>query len=418
VIATDNCDPNVDVVCVPPSGSPFPLGTTTVVCTATDNCTNRSRCTFTVTVRGDTVPPVIACPSNIVVFCTRSNGTQVNYTATASDNCGAPTLVCVPPSGSLFPAGCTPVVCTATDAAGNASTCTFQVCVFPIGCYLKNPSFELLNANLPPAANCGDPLNFAQNWTPLAGTPDLFRPPWASLVPGNCRGQERPCHGTNYAGLEGGYSASGAFHTESMMGELVAPLSNGKKFRLRACLSLAETAPGPMFIEFVLANSANLALQHVIHQVWVVQKNGWQNHQPPCFQVPTNGNWNRLIIRAAQVPATANKYPTGYVYVDNVNICCCTSATLLTPVLMGDTLLVSWDAPGQLQATRALTANTDGPPGLSENTEWHPWDTPVVYDPETGLYSTRFPRPQGNLFFRVASEEDTAECPDCGDGRD
>jgi len=37
--------------CVPPSGSTFPIGTTTVTCTAVDNSTNRSSCTFTVTVR-------------------------------------------------------------------------------------------------------------------------------------------------------------------------------------------------------------------------------------------------------------------------------------------------------------------------------------------------------------------------------
>src|SRR5205814_7478632 len=134
-------------------------------------------------------------------------------------------------------------------------------------------SFELLAANLPPPAACGDPIAFATGWSALSGTPDLFRPP--AGVPINCRGVEKPCQGTNYAGLEGGYTSSGGFVTEEMMGTLIAPLNNGQQFRLRACLSLAESSPGPVLLEFVLANSANLAQQVVIHQTWVTKKDGW-----------------------------------------------------------------------------------------------------------------------------------------------
>lgn len=47
--ASDNC-PGVSVVCSPPSGSTFPLGTTTVTCTATDGAGNPATCAFTVTV--------------------------------------------------------------------------------------------------------------------------------------------------------------------------------------------------------------------------------------------------------------------------------------------------------------------------------------------------------------------------------
>jgi hypothetical protein len=46
---TDNL-PGAQAVCVPPSGSAFPLGTTTVVCTATDSSGNKSNCSFAVTV--------------------------------------------------------------------------------------------------------------------------------------------------------------------------------------------------------------------------------------------------------------------------------------------------------------------------------------------------------------------------------
>jgi uncharacterized delta-60 repeat protein len=47
-VATDNC-PGVTAVCTPPSGSCFPLGNTTVTCTATDASGNTATCTFTVT---------------------------------------------------------------------------------------------------------------------------------------------------------------------------------------------------------------------------------------------------------------------------------------------------------------------------------------------------------------------------------
>src|SRR5439155_14877115 len=62
-------------------------------------------------------------------------GATVEYPApTATDDCGPPTVACNPPSGSVFPPGCTTVNCIATDAAGNKSTCQFQVCV-----KLENP---------------------------------------------------------------------------------------------------------------------------------------------------------------------------------------------------------------------------------------------------------------------------------------
>ena len=47
----DNCDPNPSVVCVPASGSFFAVGTTLVVCTATDASGNSAVCTFNVTVQ-------------------------------------------------------------------------------------------------------------------------------------------------------------------------------------------------------------------------------------------------------------------------------------------------------------------------------------------------------------------------------
>ncbi len=48
-VAVDNC-PGVTTVCTPPSDSTFPVGTTTVTCTATDGSGNVGVCSFSVTV--------------------------------------------------------------------------------------------------------------------------------------------------------------------------------------------------------------------------------------------------------------------------------------------------------------------------------------------------------------------------------
>jgi len=43
----------------------------------------------------------------------------------------APSVVCMPPSGSFFPLGTTLVTCTATDASGNQTSTAFPVVVTP-----------------------------------------------------------------------------------------------------------------------------------------------------------------------------------------------------------------------------------------------------------------------------------------------
>ncbi len=54
VTVTDDVDPNPIVACAPPSGSTFPIGATTVNCTATDAAGNQATASFTVRVKGAT----------------------------------------------------------------------------------------------------------------------------------------------------------------------------------------------------------------------------------------------------------------------------------------------------------------------------------------------------------------------------
>ena len=119
--ATDDCG---TITCTPPSGAFYPVGTTTVTCTATAGST----CSFSVTVN-DTQPPfVVAPPDQFHALGEHQTSAVVNYpTPTPADNCPGVTVVATPPSGSTFPAGETIVTATATDASGNTASVTFLV---------------------------------------------------------------------------------------------------------------------------------------------------------------------------------------------------------------------------------------------------------------------------------------------------
>jgi hypothetical protein len=132
--ASDNCNAapslrspqgapsQVMVNCVPASGSFFPVGTTTVTCTASDASPDSadSTCTFSVTVE-DTQPPVITCPTNVSVPNDPNQcGAVVSYPEpTISDNCpGTFASTCIPPSGSFFAVGTTTVTCSVGGQGG------------------------------------------------------------------------------------------------------------------------------------------------------------------------------------------------------------------------------------------------------------------------------------------------------------
>ncbi len=114
------------IVCSSTSGSTFPLGETTVSCTAT-NAGGFDTGTFKVTVV-DTTPPELDLPADITEEATSASGAEVTYTASASDLVDGDVAVqCTPASGSMFALGTTSVSCTATDANGNTASGSFDV---------------------------------------------------------------------------------------------------------------------------------------------------------------------------------------------------------------------------------------------------------------------------------------------------
>ncbi|MBK7876546.1 MAG: HYR domain-containing protein [Planctomycetes bacterium] len=120
------------VVCSSTSGASFPLGATTVTCSAVDACSNTGSCSFTVTVQDVTPPSITTCaPAQSAVADGACSALVPDFTATtvATDNCSVVTLTQSPAAGASVGLGVTNVTITATDGAGLTDTCstTFTV---------------------------------------------------------------------------------------------------------------------------------------------------------------------------------------------------------------------------------------------------------------------------------------------------
>ena len=130
--AADRVDGMLSPACAPASGATFPLGTTTVDCSARDAHGNPAAGTFRVTVV-DTTAPALSLPGNRNVQATTAAGASVTYSASARDLVdGAVTPSCSPASGSTFPVGTTTVTCSARDTRGNTRSGSFTVTVTPL----------------------------------------------------------------------------------------------------------------------------------------------------------------------------------------------------------------------------------------------------------------------------------------------
>jgi len=114
------------VTCRPAPGSTFPIGTTTVTCTATDpdDTPSTISTSFRITVN-DTDLALVGVPGPITVVVAAPSGAIANFTPpTAVDEDGPVAVTCDRASGSRFPIGTTTVTCQATDADDSPSTVT------------------------------------------------------------------------------------------------------------------------------------------------------------------------------------------------------------------------------------------------------------------------------------------------------
>ena len=140
--ATDECDADVTItygigaagMLTDLDGQVFPLGSTTVFVTATDDAGNSSGCTFDVIVE-DNEAPVVTCPTPDMSYTADAGvcTAELSFTATATDNCNAAPAITYEVDGAtitfpfVFDAGVTTVTVTADDGQGQTDVCTFDV---------------------------------------------------------------------------------------------------------------------------------------------------------------------------------------------------------------------------------------------------------------------------------------------------
>lgn len=171
-----------------PLSEPFPVGTTSIVWTATDSAGRTASCTQTVTVNiDDTELPTITAPPDVTVTTGPDGATcgviisdAILGQPTANDNgCSVSVSNTGVPAGNFFPLGTTTITWKATDASGNMATATQHVTVSddtpPIIYAPANATYTCLSevpaANPaqatgpdvndqpgPPADNCGVPV--------------------------------------------------------------------------------------------------------------------------------------------------------------------------------------------------------------------------------------------------------------------
>ena len=177
VTATDDSG-GATVVSLPPSGSVFTKGTTTVNCTATDGSGNESAASFTVTVVDNDPPQLSVSP---ITQCTDPGkcSATITPTATATDNCDAVTPAAIrsdgQPLSAPYPKGVTTITWTATDSSGNTSstaqTITVKDCEKPI---ISCPANITVNTS---PGQCGSNVVFTVTATDNCGLQSVVSSP-------------------------------------------------------------------------------------------------------------------------------------------------------------------------------------------------------------------------------------------------
>ncbi|HTV39256.1 MAG TPA: immunoglobulin domain-containing protein [Candidatus Sulfotelmatobacter sp.] len=129
-----------------PSGTLFPIGTTTVTNTAADDCGNTTNTTFAVTIT-DTEAPSLILTNPVTVTLVDGNynlsPTDVsNLVAGSTDPCGITNVAVTPNSFSCGNVGPNPVTVVMTDLHGNSTTGTGTITVQD----LTAPTLVLTNA--------------------------------------------------------------------------------------------------------------------------------------------------------------------------------------------------------------------------------------------------------------------------------
>lgn len=128
--AADAVDLNLIVDCGPAPDNLFPIGVTTVRCTAQDFSMNTSDpIDIQIRVADRTPPEFVTALPNLEIIAVTSDGVEVNWPLpSAVDRADAsPTVECFPSPGSTIPIGSNVVRCTANDFSENEVELTFNI---------------------------------------------------------------------------------------------------------------------------------------------------------------------------------------------------------------------------------------------------------------------------------------------------
>ncbi|MEO6758387.1 MAG: HYR domain-containing protein, partial [Saprospiraceae bacterium] len=206
-VATDNCSPNVAVTSNYPSGYVFPVGTTTVMYTATDGSGNTATfCAFSVSVQ-DVQSPSMTCPVSATI--NTAPGTcvaNVNVVSpSASDNCsvsvtetdamGMPLGSTLPRTQTLSP-GQTSFYFKATDNSLNAVSCSYTITVVDN----EKPKFSGCPSNVDmPADNngCTKSVTWATPTVTDNCTAFTSSTTYTAVITGSTTGSTTSTSGTN-----------------------------------------------------------------------------------------------------------------------------------------------------------------------------------------------------------------------------
>ncbi|HZN79100.1 MAG TPA: HYR domain-containing protein, partial [Mycobacterium sp.] len=158
----DDCDDTPTIVCVPPSGSEFPVGTTEVTCTATDDCGNSTSCGFDVTVTGlpscDIEGASAICAGTTTELCGPAGATSWSWTGPGGFSAGTQ-CVTVGAEGTY--------TLETTDAKGCKSTCTHDLTLNdqPV-CGITGPTETCTGESVD---LCGPAGNYSYAWSGPGG---------------------------------------------------------------------------------------------------------------------------------------------------------------------------------------------------------------------------------------------------------
>jgi hypothetical protein len=181
--ATDTVSGSLTPICTPFTGSTFPLGTTTITCTAADDAGNQGTAAVTVLVR-DTIAPGVTINVGGPVEASGPSGAAVVYTATATDTVsGSLTPSCAPASGSTFPLGRTAITCSATDGAGNTGSATATATV-------QDTTLPVVNISAPSTVEASGPT----------GAPIAYTATASDTVSGSLTPTCAPASGSTFLG--------------------------------------------------------------------------------------------------------------------------------------------------------------------------------------------------------------------------